>query len=166
MIQILSDHSINEGDDRDRHSTGDSVCDCTSDPIRVLLIDDQPMIAEAIRRMLVQDTATALHSSRQDITFHYCSDPTQALKIAKAFQPTVILQDLVMPELDGLLLVQFLRSRNAPTVDIPLVVLSGKEEPWLKAKAFELGANDYLVKLPDQSNVADGASAISQPLLQ
>jgi len=110
------------------------------DPITVLLIDDQSIIGEAVRRML---------ASEQDMVFHYCSDPIQAIKVAKACQPTVILQDLVMPQMDGLLLVQFLRSRDAPTYQIPLIVLSSKEEPLIKAQAFELGANDYLVKLPD-----------------
>ena len=111
------------------------------DSITVLLIDDQSMIAEAVRRML---------EAEPDITFHYCNDPTQALKIARECQPTVILQDLVMPQMDGLLLVRFLRSHNAPTYDIPLIVLSSKEDPLIKAQAFELGANDYLVKLPDR----------------
>ena len=112
-----------------------------TDPITVLLIDDQSIIGEAVRRMLEPE---------QDIVFHYCSDPIQAFKVAKACQPTVILQDLVMPQMDGLLLVRFLRSRDAPTYQIPLIVLSSKEEPMVKAQAFELGANDYLVKLPDR----------------
>ncbi len=108
--------------------------------ITVLLIDDQSIIAEAIRRMLAPEAG---------IAFHYCSDPTLALKAAENCQPTVILQDLVMPQIDGLLLVEFLRSQDAPTVHIPLIVLSSKEDPVIKARAFELGANDYLVKLPD-----------------
>ena len=111
------------------------------DSITVLLIDDQSMIAEAVRRML---------EAEPDITFHYCNNPTQALKIARECQPTVILQDLVMPQMDGLLLVRFLRSHDAPTYHIPLIVLSSKEDPLIKAQAFELGANDYLVKLPDR----------------
>lgn len=111
------------------------------DPISVLLIDDQSIIGEAVRRMLAPE---------QDIVFHYCSDPIQAFKVAKACHPTVILQDLVMPQMDGLLLVRFLRSRDALTYQIPLIVLSSKEEPMVKAQAFELGANDYLVKLPDR----------------
>ncbi|HEY9613392.1 SpoIIE family protein phosphatase [Allocoleopsis sp.] len=114
------------------------------DPITVLLIDDQPMIGEAVRRMLLPE---------KDITFHYCSDPTQAFKVARSCQPTVILQDLVMPEMDGLVLVRFLRAHNAPTKYVPLIVLSSKEEPVIKAKAFELGANDYLVKLPDKAEL-------------
>ncbi len=109
-------------------------------PIRVLLIDDQSIIAEAIRRILAPET---------DIAFHYCSDPTQAFKAAAECQPTVILQDLVMPQMEGLLLVEFLRSRDTSTQHTPLIVLSSKEDPIIKAKAFDLGANDYLVKLPD-----------------
>lgn len=112
-----------------------------TDQITVLLIDDQSIIGEAISRMLAPE---------QDITFHYCSDPTLALKTAVQCKPTIILQDLVMPQMDGLLLVQYLRSKDSPTCDVPLIVLSSKEEPVIKAKAFSLGANDYLVKLPDK----------------
>jgi sigma-B regulation protein RsbU (phosphoserine phosphatase) len=109
-------------------------------PIKVLLVDDQAIIGEAIKKMLAAET---------DITLHYCSDPTQALRVANEIQPTVILQDLVMPEIDGLTLVKFFRA-NPATRDIPMIVLSSKEEPVIKAQAFELGANDYLVKLPDK----------------
>jgi sigma-B regulation protein RsbU (phosphoserine phosphatase) len=63
--------------------------------------------------------------------------------------PTVILQDLVMPELDGLTLVKLYRA-NPATCEVPLIVLSTKEEPIVKAEAFATGANDYLVKLPDR----------------
>jgi sigma-B regulation protein RsbU (phosphoserine phosphatase) len=108
--------------------------------ITVLLIDDQAMVGEAVRRMLV---------SESDIVLHYCQDPTKAIKTALEIKPTVILQDLVMPEIDGMTLVRFFRA-NEKTRDIPLIVLSSKEEPVVKAEAFGLGANDYLVKLPDK----------------
>jgi sigma-B regulation protein RsbU (phosphoserine phosphatase) len=108
--------------------------------IKVLLIDDQQIVAEAIRRML---------ESEEDIEFHYCSDPAKALTVAKELSPTVILQDLVMPDIDGLLLLKFYRA-NIATRDIPVIVLSSQEEPVTKAEAFGLGANDYLVKLPNR----------------
>ncbi len=108
--------------------------------IKVLLIDDQFMIGEAVRRMLEDE---------QDISFHFVQDPTQAILRAEELRPTVILQDLVMPEIDGLTLVKFFRA-NAALRDIPLIVLSAKEDPKIKAEAFALGANDYLVKLPDK----------------
>lgn len=112
----------------------------TEYPVTVLLVDDQAMIGEAVRRMLVDE---------KDIRFHYCSDPTQAIRMATEIGPTVILQDLVMPEIDGLTLVRYFRA-NVATRDIPMIVLSTKEEPKIKAEAFSLGANDYLVKLPDK----------------
>ena len=111
--------------------------------IRVLLVDDQKIIAEATRRMLADLPSTCLH---------YCADPTKAIDAAKQIRPTVILQDLVMPEVDGLTLVKFFRA-CPETREIPLVVLSSKEEPSVKYRAFENGANDYMVKFPDKLEV-------------
>jgi sigma-B regulation protein RsbU (phosphoserine phosphatase) len=112
----------------------------TQHKMTVLLIDDQPIIGEAVRRML---------AGEDDIVFHFCKDPTQAVAAANTIGPTVILQDLVMPEVDGLTLVRMFRENDASR-QIPLIVLSTKEEPKTKADAFALGANDYIVKLPDR----------------
>ncbi len=109
-------------------------------PIKVLLIDDQPIIAESVKLMLKDE---------KDIEFAYCSDPTKAIETANEFSPTVILQDLIMPELDGLMLSRYFRA-NPKTKEVPLIVLSAKEEPSVKAEAFTFGASDYLVKLPDK----------------
>lgn len=108
--------------------------------ITVLLVDDQMMVGETVRRMLAPE---------KDIVLHFCQDPTQAIKMATEVAPTVILQDLVMPEVDGLTLVKFFRAHKR-LKDVPLIVLSSKEEAVTKAEAFALGANDYLVKLPDR----------------
>lgn len=105
----------------------------------VLLVDDQAMVGEAVRRAL---------ASEPDIDFHYCSQPAEAIGVAELTRPTVILQDLVMPGVDGLTLVRRYRG-NPATRDIPIIVLSTKEEAQMKSAAFSAGANDYLVKLPD-----------------
>lgn len=112
----------------------------TQHKVAVLLIDDQPMIGEAVRRML---------AGEPDVIFHYCADAAKALDEANRIQPTVILQDLVMPNIDGLTLVKTFRA-NEQTREVPLIVLSTKEEPTVKAEAFARGANDYIVKLPDR----------------
>ena len=54
-----------------------------------------------------------------------------------------------MPDIDGLTLVKTFRGHE-PTRETPLIVLSTKEDPTVKAEAFALGANDYIVKLPDR----------------
>ncbi|WP_460131066.1 diguanylate cyclase domain-containing protein [Pseudomonas sp. S1_E04] len=105
----------------------------------VLLVDDQAMIGEAVRRGLAHE---------ENIDFHFCADPHQAIAQAIRIKPTVILQDLVMPGLDGLTLVREYRNHPA-TQNIPIIVLSTKEDPLIKSAAFSAGANDYLVKLPD-----------------
>ena len=88
-------------------------------------------------------------ADQPDILFEFCSDADQALKTAAAFQPSVILQDLVMPGIDGLDMVRRFRS-VAASASVPVIVLSAREEAVVKAQLFEAGANDYLVKLPDK----------------
>ncbi|MEN0107289.1 MAG: PleD family two-component system response regulator [Pseudomonas sp.] len=105
----------------------------------VLLVDDQAMIGEAIRRALTNEP---------NIGYHFCSDPHQAVAQAIAIKPTVIIQDLVMPGVDGLSLVRAYRA-NPVTADIPIIVLSTKDDGLVKSSAFGAGANDYLVKLPE-----------------
>jgi len=106
----------------------------------VLLVDDQVMICEAVRRML---------ANQPDLDFHYCTDPMEAVRVADRVKPTVILQDLVMPGIDGMELVRHYRE-NPSTHAVPVIVLSTKDDPTIKSEAFQAGANDYLVKLPDR----------------
>jgi len=106
----------------------------------VLLVDDQAIVAEAVRQAL---------ASEAGINFHYCARADAAMDSAIHTRPTVILQDLVMPGIDGLTLVKAYRG-NPVVRDIPIIVLSSKEEPVIKSAAFAAGANDYLVKLPDR----------------
>ncbi len=112
----------------------------TDDSLVVLLVDDQAIVGHAVKQMLAPEA---------DIQLHFCQDPTKAIAMANELHPTVILQDLVMPEIDGLTLLKFFRA-NPSTRETPMIVLSSKEEPATKAQAFALGANDYLVKLPDR----------------
>ena len=107
--------------------------------VRVLLVDDQRIIAEAIRRML---------AGQDDIEYHFVTDATLAVAEAERLQPTVILQDLVMPDIDGFALIERYRA-SEQLASVPVIVLSAKEDPTLKAHGFAVGANDYLVKLPD-----------------
>lgn len=132
----------------------------TKDPendgaIVVLLVDDQMMVAEGIRRMLADE---------EDIVYHYCNDPKKALATALEVKPSVILQDLIMPDVDGYSLVDEYRA-HAGTRSIPVIVLSTREEPKDKSIAFERGANDYLVKLPDKIELVARIRAHSKSYL-
>lgn len=108
--------------------------------VRVLLIDDQRMVGEAVRRMLADEGW---------LEYSYCQKPEEAIAIAETFKPTVILQDLVMPGIDGLSLVEQYK-QHEQLKHVPAIVLSSQEDPVVKAESFTRGANDYLVKLPDR----------------
>ena len=105
---------------------------------RVLLIDDQAIVGEAVRRMIASQGACEYRSVQ---------DPTQAIAVALEFHPTVILQDIEMPAINGLDLLPQYRAHEALR-EVPVVMLTGKEDPAVKADAFARGASDYLVKLP------------------
>ncbi|HXC25979.1 MAG TPA: hybrid sensor histidine kinase/response regulator [Gemmatimonadaceae bacterium] len=109
----------------------------------VLLVDDQPIVGEMVRRLLLDE---------EDIALHYCKTAAGAVALATRINPTVILQDLVLPDGDGLELVQQYRA-NPATASTPIVVLSTKEEASVKSRAFAVGANDYLVKLPERAEL-------------
>ena len=137
------DSKSNQTDTTQTSVTASSVTDAVGrsvDGHRVLLVDDQPMIGEAVRRLL---------ADQADITFAFCKDAAKALSTAEEFQPTVILQDLVMPDIDGLDLVSQFRSHPG-TEKIPVIMLSANEAAATKAQLLEAGANDYLIKLPHQ----------------
>ncbi|MFO0576431.1 MAG: response regulator [Polyangia bacterium] len=107
---------------------------------RVLMIDDSKFFCAAIAQLL---------ASEPHIRFAACTDPFAALATARTFRPTVILQDLEMPQLGGLELLQMLRG-DPGTRDIPIIVLSGTTEAATKARVFAEGANDYVEKQMDK----------------
>jgi len=107
-------------------------------PTTLLLVDEQKLVHHGVAKML---------SDAPDITIHSCDDGLQAIAIAEQLSPTVILQDINMPDINGLELLAEYRQRPALT-DIPVIILSGTSTAEVKADAFRRGADDYIVKMP------------------
>ncbi|WP_036168777.1 response regulator [Massilia sp. 9096] len=105
----------------------------------ILLIDDEPFAEDIISYGLKTCEAYSLR---------FASQPSMAVEIAKEIQATVVLVDLRMPEIDGFEVTRRLRA-DKDTEHIPVILLSSEEDPEIKAKAFAVGANDYMVKWPD-----------------
>jgi response regulator RpfG family c-di-GMP phosphodiesterase len=96
------------------------------------------MIAEVVRRLL---------APFPDIEYIATQDAETGYSLALSRRPDVILQDLMMPGVDGM--EQIIRIRATPDLaDTPLVVLSSHEDAVIKEQCFVAGANDYLVKMP------------------
>jgi DNA-binding NarL/FixJ family response regulator len=112
-------------------------------PIVVLLVDDQAFIGAALGVLL---------RSEPDIDLHCCLRAVNAVALANQISPAVILQDLIMPEIDGLTLVGAFRT-NPLTASTPVIVLSGNDDPGTRARALAAGARGYLVKLPPKAEL-------------
>jgi two-component system chemotaxis family response regulator WspR len=123
--------------------------------IVVLLVDDQAIVGETVRYML---------ADQADIRYHYCARAASALELVAELRPTVILQDLMMPDGDGLQLLARYRATPA-SADVPVIVLSSKEQPAEKSQAFSQGATDYLVKIPDKIELVARVRAHSRSYL-
>jgi DNA-binding response OmpR family regulator len=104
----------------------------------ILLIDDQRFVGVALARLLDGEPGLELHC---------CERGAEAEAAADRIRPALILQDLVMPDMDGLTLVQAFR-RRASTAHTPVIVLSGNDDATTRERALAAGAVDYLVKLP------------------
>ena len=120
---------------------GVSAATLPLDPqVIVLLVDDQAIVAAAVKQMLAAEPG---------VTLHYCNDAAKAVDTAIAIGATVILQDLIMPGADGYELVRTYRATPQLSA-VPVIVLSSNEDAQGKSRAFAIGATDYLVKLPDK----------------
>lgn len=103
---------------------------------RVLIIEDDPKIVEAIEKTLSMGTG---------FTTRWISDPAKALGEAVDSKPDLILLDVRMPGGDGRLVLKSLKT-NAATNAIPVIMLTGMSSEGDKVLALNLGADDYVVK--------------------
>jgi two-component system, OmpR family, KDP operon response regulator KdpE len=99
---------------------------------RVLVVDDEHSIRRAVGR--------ALTARGYDVQL--ATDGEQALSVAAAFQPDLVVLDLNLPALDGLSVCRQLRVWSS----VPILVLSVREDEADKVAALDLGADDYLTK--------------------
>jgi two-component system, OmpR family, KDP operon response regulator KdpE len=99
---------------------------------RVLVVDDEHSIRRAVGR--------ALTARSYDVQL--ATDGEEALSVAAAFQPDLVVLDLNLPALDGLSVCRQLRVWSS----VPILVLSVREDEADKVAALDLGADDYLTK--------------------
>ncbi|MCK0166995.1 response regulator transcription factor [Jannaschia sp. S6380] len=106
-----------------------------SDPIRILIVDDHPMVADGIRALL---------ETYDDIrVVGTLSNGRAAIEQADRLRPDVILLDLNMPEMNGLAATEILRERHP---EIAVLILSMHDAPEYVATALRHGAAGYCLK--------------------
>ncbi|MFJ9697722.1 response regulator transcription factor [Kitasatospora sp. NPDC101183] len=105
------------------------------DPARILVIDDDPTVAEVVAGYL----ARAGHRVDR------AADGAQGLALARAHRPDLLVLDLMLPGIDGLEVLRRLRA-DAQGADLPVVMLTAKGEETDRILGLELGADDYVTK--------------------
>jgi two-component system, OmpR family, KDP operon response regulator KdpE len=98
----------------------------------ILVVDDEPQITRVLR--------TALTAQGYDI--RVANDGEMALEIMKDWAPNLIITDLSMPQLDGVQLCRRVRAVS----QVPILVLSVRDQERQKIEALDAGADDYVTK--------------------
>lgn len=99
---------------------------------RVLVVDDEMQITRVLR--------TALSAQGYDV--RTANEPEEALRLVQDWIPDLIITDLMMPGMTGIELSRAIRTKS----DVPILVLSVRDQERTKIEALDAGADDYVTK--------------------
>lgn len=120
--------------------------------IKVLLVDDEEMIRQGI--------ADSIDWEKLNMkVIGHAEDGEDALEIFTEHTPQLILTDIKMPFMNGLELVEKVKSQNPDTY---IIIISGYDEFHYAQKAIKLGAQDFILKPIDLDDLEKMLSKISQ----
>lgn len=108
-------------------------CSVAADPARILVVDDEPSIVDAV--------ATALRYEGFEVA--EATSGRQGLDLARNAAPELIVLDVMLPDFDGFKLSTRLRNEG---IDTPVLFLTARDSLEDKTAGFEAGADDYLTK--------------------
>ncbi|MDF3300328.1 response regulator transcription factor [Streptomyces tropicalis] len=110
-----------------------SPADGDRDPQRILIVDDEPAVREALQRSL------AFEGYGTEVAV----DGADALEKAAAYQPDLVVLDIQMPRMDGLTAARRIRGTGDTT---PILMLTARDTVGDRVTGLDAGADDYLVK--------------------
>lgn len=110
-------------------------CDSHSIPATILVVDDVPDNLRLLQNIL----------RKQGYDVRLATSGKLALRSLTKFRPDLILLDIMMPEMDGYQVCQYIK-KNRETQDIPVIFLTALNQGIDKLKAFQVGGADYLTK--------------------
>jgi uncharacterized protein (TIGR02266 family) len=105
---------------------------------RILVADDEPYVLLAVKQVLQSLPATVIEAP----------DGEQALRLAKAKLPDLVILDVKMPRMDGFKVAEALK-QDPTTAEIPVIFLSALRDSHVKIRGLVLGAEDYIGKPVD-----------------
>jgi CheY-like chemotaxis protein len=116
-------------------ATADRFFYVLQDAVRILFVDDDPIVREF----------AVVHLSTDKAEVALAADGAEALEAIGRQRPEVVLLDLEMPRMDGFEVLSHLRADPA-TRDLPVIVVTGREDVVAIDRAFDAGATSFLIK--------------------
>ncbi len=110
----------------------------------IMMVDDEPTTLDVLEILLRGEGYANFVST---------TEPGRALDLIAERRPDVLLLNLMMPEVGGLEILSGMRADEA-LKDIPVIILTASTDSETKLRALELGANDFLAKPVDPSELA------------
>ncbi|NWF78975.1 MAG: response regulator transcription factor [Chloroflexi bacterium] len=98
----------------------------------ILLVEDELTFAETLRYNLEREGYSVIHAP----------DGVEGLELARRQQPDLIVLDIMLPRLDGFSVCRILRQES----DIPVIMLTARQDEVDRIAGLELGADDYITK--------------------
>ena len=116
--------------------------------LKILLVDDDPNIRQLVNLYLEKEGFEVTMAARGD----------EALKLFKESPPNLMLLDIMLPGMDGWQVCREVRKVS----NIPIIMLTAKDETFDKVLGLELGADDYVVKPFDMKELVARIKAVSR----
>ena len=116
--------------------------------LKILLVDDDPNIRQLLKLYLEKEGFELAMAARGD----------EALKMFKASPPNLMLLDIMLPGMDGWQVCREVRKIS----NIPIIMLTAKDETFDKVLGLELGADDYVAKPFDMKELVARIKAVSR----
>jgi two-component system, response regulator len=129
--------------------------------VEILIVEDNPRDAEltlrALKKNNLANSVLVAHDGAEALDFFFCKGKFEKRYISNP--PKVVLLDLKLPKVSGLEVLRAVKS-DKRTSHIPVVIVtSSKQEPDM-TKAYELGANSYVVKPVDFDQFINAMSSL------
>ncbi len=121
----------------------------TAAPISLMLVDDHPMWRETLRKVLER--------SKVGTVVAEAGDGREAVELARAARPDVVIMDMHMPNFDG---VEATRALAKEMPEIKVLVLSSADDREQVLAALSAGASGYLLKTSASKDVIDGVRRV------
>ncbi len=102
----------------------------------ILVVDDDAKITQLLKRAL----------SLEGYSVRTASSGEDGLEEAQAKDPDLVILDILMPGIDGIEMCRRLRSSSSSSADVPILLLTAKDEVGDRVRGLDGGADDYVVK--------------------